>query len=111
MASTVLVIGLDPELLDQIQVRHGTHIVTAPDFKSALSVLQTTDISAVLIDSRSSSQLRDDINMLLADTPVTTSINLIIHPSDIVSPEMYSALGVKTLHSPVSVDTLNKVLA
>ncbi len=112
MPSTILAIGLEAELLNSLTQGSSPDpdIVAATSFDEALAMLRTADVSTVLIDSRSSSQLREDVNMLLADTPVTTTIVLIIHPSDFVSPEIYAALGVRTLESPVSAETLTQAL-
>lgn len=111
MPTTILAIGLEPALLNQLTKGSACNLVTAQSFQEAIPLLTTAEVSSVLIDSQSSSQLRSDINLLLADTPVTTSIVLILHPTDFVSAESYSALGVKTLESPVSSDALTEVLA
>lgn len=110
MNSTILAIGLTSELVAELVNTNGANIVTAENFQQAVPLLVAADISTILIDSRSSCQLRNDINMLLADTPVTTTIVLIIHPSDLISAETYSALGVKTINSPTSVDVINEAL-
>lgn len=111
MPATILAIGLDPDLEAELTRQNQAYIVTAVSFQEALRLLDTTDVSTILIDSRSSSQLRADINVLLADTPVTTSIVLITHPFDLVSPESYSALGVKTIHGPASVEKIEEALS
>lgn len=110
MSSTILAIGLTSELVRELVSTNGANIVTADSFQQATPLLAAADVSTILIDSRSSSQLRDDINMLLADTPVTTTIVLITHPSDLISAETYSALGVKTVQSPTSVEMINEAL-
>ncbi|MEX2489604.1 MAG: hypothetical protein WD356_08790 [Pseudomonadales bacterium] len=110
MPATVLTIGLDPDLETELAHQNRTNIVTTVSYQEALELLATTDVSTILIDSRSSSQLRADINMLLADTPVTTSIVLITHPFDLVSAESYAALGVKTIHGPASVERIQEFL-
>lgn len=111
MPATVLTIGLDPDLETELGHQNRTNIVATVSFQKALQLLAKTDVSTILIDSRSSSQLRADINMLLADTPVTTSIILITHPFDLVSAESYAALGVRTIRGPASAEEIEEVLS
>ncbi|MBD3647421.1 MAG: hypothetical protein HUJ31_08230 [Pseudomonadales bacterium] len=112
MPPTILAIGLQPELQDQLSTgKSEPQVVSTNSFQEALPLLTTSDVSMILIDSRSSSQLRDDVSMLLADTPVTTTIILVMHPSDLVSAEVFSALGVKTLQSPVTHEALCEAMA
>lgn len=109
---TILAIGLESELMDRLVLGDDApEVVSLNSFQEALPLLTTAEVSTVLIDSRSSSQLRDDVSMLLADTPVTTTIILVMHPSDFVSAEMFSALGVKTLQSPVTHEALCEAMA
>lgn len=110
MSSTILAIGLTSDLVRELVSTNGANIVTADSFQEATPLLMAADVSTILIDSRSSSRLRNDINMLLADTPVTTTIVLITHPSDLISAETYSALGVKTVQSPTSAEMINEAL-
>lgn len=109
---TILGIGLEPDTSQALVIleKKGFHTIHATSFEEAERIVGNTDVSAVLVDSHATSSIKDDINKLLAETPITTKIFLITHPRDMISTEQFSALGIKTLDSLVSGDDLEQML-
>lgn len=110
---TVLGIGLDSgmsESLSNLKIK-GFETIRTENFAEAEDILDNTDLAAIMVDSRASPKIREDINALLAETPLTTTIVLVVHPSDMISTETFQALGVKTIGSPASADDLAQLLS
>lgn len=110
---TILGIGLESDTsasLSSLQKR-GFQTINIDSFDQAEEVVDSTELFAVMVDSHASSKIREDINLLLAETPLTTKIVLITHPSDMISKESFQALGVKTVESDISVDDLESLLS
>ena len=70
-------------------------------FATASDFLCSEDLSMVLFDSHATNRLRQDVNDLLGDTPLTTKLVMITHPDDMISLEPFHSLGIRTLNHPI----------
>lgn len=110
---TILGIGLDSRLsksLSDLENR-GFNAVRAENLVEAGTILSQMDLEVVMVDSHATTRIREDINTLLAETPLTTKIVLITHASDMISTETFRALGVKTIKSPATAQELEQLLS
>lgn len=110
---TILGIGLESDTSASLSSleKKGFQAIYIESFDDAEEVVDSTDLFAVMVDSHASAKIREDINLLLAETPLTTKIVLITHPSDMISRESFQALGVQTIDSSISVDELESLLS
>ena len=102
MTVTILTIGLNTPLIDQLNVAHPSQVVTTESCDEAINVLRLWDILTIVMDSQASTDVKADVDKLLSATPITTRIILISESTDFMANEDFSGLGVTTLTSPVS---------
>jgi len=109
---TILGIGLEQGTLNSLSALadRGFQTIETTSFEEAGKVVDNTDVYAVLVDSHATQKIREDINRLLAETPVTTKIVLVTHPKDMISCEQFKALGVNTIDSKITSDDLVQLL-
>jgi hypothetical protein len=103
MSQTVLAIGLEPT--QAASLGGSVHLVTVPE---AEKLLQNEEVGTVILDSRATSSLDDDIQRLLAATSITTRFVLI--SATIASEADYSGMGIETLEPPVELDDLRRLI-
>jgi len=110
---SILGIGLDAELKNSLSNMDSLEeeVICLDHLEQASPLFESEDVSLILVDSHATNHLKEDMNQLLGETPLTTKIILITHPSDMLSSEAYTALGITTLDSPVSSETLDQVIS
>ncbi len=108
---TILTIGLDSSLLDEITSTPTLEVIEISTCDEATPILQAREISTVVFDSGCTHSLQSDVDILLSATPVTTRIVLITPSTDVLVNSNLTGLGVATLTSPVSYMDLVPFLA
>ncbi|MEJ6593407.1 MAG: hypothetical protein QNL99_15625 [SAR86 cluster bacterium] len=110
---TILAIGIDNQTLEKAQPdldavlrrlaqnHEGldpTNIIHASNVPEAIDIIARPDeLSAILVDSRASTQLLHDITLLLGYTPITTDVVILLRATDTIDRETLAALGVITV--------------
>jgi hypothetical protein len=96
------------DLPEQDSPEKKLDITHTDDIQQAIDIaLDSDDISLIIIDSKASKRLAEDIGRLLGSTLLTTKILILTHPDDLINRENYSALGVFTQKSPNARQTLS----
>ena len=95
--------------LPESACQHGvSNIFYTADISQAIdTAMANDDISLIIIDSKASKCLAEEIIQLLGSTLLTTKILILTHPDDLINRENYSALGVLTQSSPHAKQTLS----
>ncbi len=102
MTATILAIGLDPTLVNELTQVRPEKVITTECCDEAINVLRLWDVMTIVINARDSDEVKTDVDKLLSATPVTTRIVLISPDSTSQDDQNYSGMGVTTLTSPVS---------
>ena len=102
MITTILAIGLNTSLTDELNADDSIEICNTNCCREAIDVLQLQEVTTIVLDSNASSSVETDLLGLLSATPVTTRIVLITSTTNIDDNQCFSDLGIATLTAPVS---------
>ena len=102
MTTTILAIGLNTSLIDELNAVEPIVIFNAICCSEAIDVLQLQEVTTIVFDSNAAGSIEKDLHKLLSATPVTTRIVLIMPTTNINDNQSFSDLGITTLTAPVS---------
>ncbi|MCH7744318.1 MAG: hypothetical protein IIB71_16875 [Proteobacteria bacterium] len=102
MIRTILAIGLNKSLIDELDAVETMEIYNTNSCSEAIDVLHLQEVTTIVFDSNASNCVETDLHSLLSATPVTTRIVLITPTTNISDNLSFSNLGITTLTAPVS---------
>jgi len=108
MIPTILAIGLNRSLIDELNAVETIEIYNTNSCSEAIDLLHLQEVTTIVFDSNASNCVETDLHSLLSATPVTTRIVLITPTTNISDNLSFSNLGITTLTAPVSGSDLER---
>ncbi len=103
MRTSILSLGLAPEMVTSISSRYPAIFFQAADVSEVFSLLKETDFSSIILDSNSLQRADRVIAELLGHTSLTTLIVLLCGDDNEFDQRKLARMGVRTIRPPLEV--------
>ena len=102
MTISILTIGINATLLDELVANHPKEVINAKSCREAVDIIPEKDITTIIFDTKASKSIESDVDCLLSATPITTNLVLITPTTNLVENQHFTGLGISTLTGPIS---------
>lgn len=106
MSTEILSLGLPTEMLSALAESLHTRILEARDLEEVARLIDSMDVSCILLDASRCPQPLQDVTDLLGHTPLTTKIFLVCNDRNTFDCKKLSAMGITTIASPLEISEL-----